>query len=288
MTLETMAATTAHRDAFTTVIIDSIGADTVAGRVPHFAPEEYADSVRFTLFASDVATSASQAIATSDNSTAYTGKPVNPFPSGGTPLVGLLVGLMIATALSGGALLHAVKVYRSNLVSVRRRNNAIDGIGRVPFLLSALLALNFVVFGGTALYLALQSPASATFGGALRSMGIVGAYSIFQLLVYNLIGYSFSTPGGHRRWLEGFEASQAFGGLLLIAPTLLMMCMPQWHAAMAVWCAAVYILSRIFFIVKGFRIFYPQMRSLLFFILYLLCLEILPPVVVIAAVRALT
>ncbi len=265
-------------------IIDSIGADTVAGQVPRFALREYTDSVRADIIADAVATGTARIFVPGGADTGLPPRQLNAFPAGGPALTALLTGVLLAVAFSGNAVKRAMRIYRINLLSVRRRNNAFDGTGRVPSLLAVLPALLFVVFGGTALYFGLGMPVAPSFTKALAIMGILSAYYVFQLVAYNLLGYSFSTPDGRRQWVEGFSASQAYAGLLLVAPALLLLCMPQYREPLAGVAAGIYVVSRLVFVYKGFRIFYRKLRSLLYFGLYLVCMELIPPMTIIAVV----
>ncbi len=201
------------------------------------------------------------------------------FPAGGSWLVALIMGMLAMTAFSGAGIVRALRAYRNALVSVRRRNNVFDGSGRVPLPVALLLVAVFVVFGGVTLYLGAGVPESPSFAGAVAVMGLLAGYHVFQLVAYSLVGYSFSTPDGRRQWLEGFSAVQAFAGVMLIVPALLLLCMPQWRYVVVLMAVAVYIVARIVFICKGFRIFYHNIGSLLYFILYLCTLEIIPALV---------
>ena len=277
----------AGQGTLSTVIVDSICADTTSGHLPHFATDSYRDSVAIDLLGADVAAHTAEVFAPSGAREGVAPFALHQFPAGGSALSLLLMGTLVATALCGQSLLRALKAYRNNLISVRRRNNAFDGIGRVAPQVAALLALLFVAFGGTALYLGFCRPAMPSFGGAATVISIVGAYYILQLAAYNIIGYAFTSPLGRRQWVEGFEASQAFGGILLVAPTLLMLCMPQWTGAMTAVAATVYVCSRLVFVYKGFRIFFKQMWSPVYFVLYLCCAEIIPPLAIMALLQGI-
>lgn len=277
----------AERTTVTTAIFDSIAADTSTARLPHFATEHYRDSVSVDRLAAQVNACTPAIFHPSGGATGVAPYALKQYPPGGSALAALLVGTMVATALCGKALTKALKTYRNNLITYRRRNNAFDDSGRVPLSVTVLLALLFIVFGGTALYLGVGYPQAPSFAGAATVMTIVGVYYVLQMLAYNLIGYAFSTPIGRRQWVEGFQASQAFGGILLIAPALLLLCMPQWRVGLAATAATVYIASRIVFISKGVRIYYHGLPSLVYFLLYLACVEIIPPLLILTLLHHL-
>lgn len=277
----------AERTSLSLSIVDSIGADTVAGRVPHFATEEYADSVSVDILAARVSEATPEAFVPSSTKVGLPPRSLSGFPTGGSSLALLLMGTLVVTALSSPSVARALKTYRNNLLSVRPRNNAFDGMGRVPLPISILIALIFIIFGGTSLYLGLGMPIAPSFAAAATVMAVTGTYYVAQLIVYNLIGYAFTTPEGRRQWVEGFNASQAFTGILLIAPALLLLCMPQWRPELAWLAAGVYILGRIVFVCKGFRIYYRNLRSLVYFALYIACIEVIPPAAILLLVRTL-
>lgn len=275
----------AERHTVSTAMFDSIGADTVSGRLPRFATDEYADSVAASALADTLAARVTIAEYPSGRSNGIAPEALRTFPAGGSALGALMMATIAVVAINGKGMAHAVRTYRNALVSVRRRNNAFDGSGRVSIPSAILLALVFVVFGGVALYLGAGVPLWPGFSGAATAMGLMAAYYVFQLVAYSTVGYAFATNDGRRQWVDGFAASQAFAGLLLIVPALLLLCMPQWHLPLSLLAALVYVAARIVFICKGFRIFYHKLSSLLYFILYLCTLEIIPALVVL---RALT
>ncbi|MCM1036108.1 MAG: DUF4271 domain-containing protein [Bacteroides sp.] len=106
--------------------------------------------------------------------------------------------------------------------------------------------------------------------------GICALYYVAELCAYSAVGYAFSTPAGRREWLRGFNASQALLGIALILPAVLAVFYPPLTAAAVTAAAALYVCARLLFIIKGFRIFYAHLGSLLYFILYLCTLEIVP------------
>lgn len=277
----------AQRNSLSLAIVDSVCADTVAARVPHFATKEYADSVAVDILAAQVSQATPAAFVPSATQVGLPPRILNVFPTGDSAMSALLMATLVCTALCGPSVGRALKTYRNNLLSVRRRNNAFDGMGRVPLPVAILIGLVFVVFGGTCLYLGLGTPLAPSFAGATTVMSVVGLFYVAQLIIYNLLGYAFTSPEGRRQWVEGFNASQAFGGLFLIVPALLLLCMPQWRPWLACIAGGIYVCERVVFICKGFRIFYRNLRSLLYFVLYLACMEIIAPLAVVELVRYL-
>ena len=256
-----------------TSLVDSIAADTV---VPHILTEEQAEVLRFKAMVDSI--EEAQAYAEAHTGHAEGLRPEALAPSFGNmgTLGALLAGTMAVAALSSGGIRRALKAYRHELWSVRRRANVFDDARSAPSWAAVILALLFIVFGGIVLYCSTPESTAPTFLGAAAAIGVLGAYYVFQLCAYATVGYAFSTPSGRSMWLSGFAASQAFTGLALAVPALLLMYVPEWKIPLLYACAAIYCAGRLVFIGKGIRIFYNKIRSLLYFILYLCTLEIIP------------
>lgn len=134
-----------------TAIFDSVLADTVTGRIPHFATETYRDSVAVDLLADTIAAHTVVGV-DSGFTRGIVGESRPDFPSGGGILTAILMLTLAATALNGQSVLRAVRAYCNELTGYRRRNNAFDDNTRVHLPTAFLLALAFIVFGGVVLY----------------------------------------------------------------------------------------------------------------------------------------
>lgn len=249
-----------------TVIIDSIAADTVSGRMPHFIMADDADSLAADSTVVIQPTGASEGIAP----LAATEKLAD------TPLTLLLTGTFLVAAFSARGIARAVKRYSHALWSVRWRPNVFDDERTVPLPVVALLYLVFVVYGGIVLYNIPSAPSPPYFVGAVGAMLFTAAYFIFQYIAYRTVAFAFTTPEGRHRWLDGFMATQAFSSLLMVIPAFLLVYKPEWRVAAVIFSLSIYFIGRLLFVAKGFRIFYSGIRSLLYFILYLCTLEIIP------------
>ena len=268
-----------------TSIVDSIKRDTISDQVPVFATQHYRDSVAVDFVSNAVSTRTTIHSFSVDSSSGKALKEVQGFPAGGSSIAAIVMGLLLLLCFFGKGVGHALLTYSSTLISVRRRNNAFDDNVRVSLPASIILAVVFIVFGGISLNLGLGIQPWATLKGIGFSMGVVGVYYLFQLVAYNLIGYAFAPGNGRTQWVDGFAASQAFAGLLLVVPALLMLCVPEWHTFATSAAVFVYFCTRIVFISKGFRIFYRGISSLLYFILYLCSLEIIPILIILGILR---
>ena len=178
-----------------------------------------------------------------------------------------------------------VRTYGEELVKVRLgRDNVFDERPAADVRILWLLLLQFVVCGGILLaggiHLWGGSPGPMPVMGVAKVIAIVGIYYIFQLIAYQTVGYTFTTSAGRREWVRGFNASQALLGLSLAVPAILSVFYPVTAVYMIILGAVLYFSGRILFILKGFRIFYDKISSLLYFILYLCTLEIIPLILV--------
>ena len=126
--------------------------------------------------------------------------------------------------------------------------------------------------------LSLYSPAmyTFTFTNTLTVCYWIAGYFIFQYIVYYAIGYAFTSAEGCRLWLEGFTASMSMLGLMLILPGLVVVFYPAITTIAIAVSIALYVIARIMFVYKGFKIFFTNFGSILYFILYLCTLEIVP------------
>ena len=104
-------------------------------------------------------------------------------------------------------------------------------------------------------------------------------YYLWELAAYRTVGYVFTDRFTARQWIKGFNASQALLGVALIIPALFVLFNPDAAGIVVPMGILLYIISRLIFIYKGFRLFYDNFGSLLYFILYLCSLEIIPIVI---------
>lgn len=106
--------------------------------------------------------------------------------------------------------------------------------------------------------------------------GIAAGYYLWQLVAYNFVGYVFYDRFSTSLWLRGFNASQTLLGALLLVPALAVLFYPAATELLLIASISIYFCVRFIFIYKGFRIFYKNFASLLYFILYLCSVEIIP------------
>lgn len=159
----------------------------------------------------------------------------------------------------------------------RRDFDHITAVERRTIVLMLVAAVFFIgLIGNSALALWHPAEYHFTFPDTLKICSGVALYFLFQFAVYFAVGYTFTTPEGRNLWIEGFTASMSLLGLMLILPGLVVVFYPSLTRPAIMVGAAFYILARILFIGKGFRIFYTNIGSIIYFILYLCTLELVP------------
>lgn len=105
-------------------------------------------------------------------------------------------------------------------------------------------------------------------------------YVIFMLLAYEITGNVFSDRNMTRLWVKGASALMGLQVFLFFPFALLSLCYPEWNRIILILAGIVFIIGKIQFIYKGFRIFFNQISSWLLFLYYLCSLEIVPLILV--------
>lgn len=192
----------------------------------------------------------------------------------------LLIGAFLILAFNFRHYSTFLKTFTQDLWSVRPRGNVFDDHTVSETRIMVSLVLLVCICEGILAFCAVNagSPAGAAgvFPAIASAVGIAGGYYVWQLAAYSVTGYAFGSKGMRRRWLKGFNASQALLGLALTVPAVLALFNPAMAPALAAAGAVLYAIARIIFICKGFRLFYHNLFSLIYFILYLCTLEIAP------------
>ncbi len=172
------------------------------------------------------------------------------------------------------------------LWSVRNRENAFDDrtASETRAMLSMLTLTCFCE--GVMAYAYVRHSGSVAFTpgwSILLFVLLASVYMLFEAIAYRMVGFVFTTPQLSEQWLKGFYSSQGLLGVALAVPALVALFDPDIAYEMLICGGCLYVLSRIIFICKGFRIFYNNLFSLVYFILYLCTLEIIPLLLVIKA-----
>ncbi|MBD5297452.1 MAG: DUF4271 domain-containing protein [Bacteroides sp.] len=204
-------------------------------------------------------------------------------PGYNSALMTLLVGVFLIIALNLRHYTTFLKTFTHNLFSVRRRANMFDdnqttNEARVLISLLILLCLS----EGILLYTAISREGFSinSFTGVGIFTAVAAAYYLFQTVAYSTVGYVFTTPRRAITWMKGFNASQALLGITLTLPAVAALFNPGLADELLGVAAVLYLIARLIFISKGFRIFYNNSLALIYFILYLCSLEIIPLIII--------
>ena len=207
-------------------------------------------------------------------------RPMSPLHDTGTMSLILVVFLFVAFSYKRGCKYFAhLGTY---MFSVRRRHNLFDDHTVNETQMMVALVANTCVMEGIIMYLAisfmqpqLEMLPVFRFVGALSAFALL--FYLLQLALYKVLGYVFLDDKVYVKLLvDGFNASQTLLGLLLLPVASVMLVYPKMLHFMLFCAIILYIMSRIVFICKGFRIFFHNLTSLLYFILYLCSVEIVP------------
>ena len=159
------------------------------------------------------------------------------------------------------------------------RTNLFDEHPASETRLTLLLMAQFAVCAGILLCEGLvhaNSLPSATNLSMKAVVALVVGYVVLQAVVYSITGYTFGGRDVMRRWMASFSAVHSLMGVVAIVPMALAVFYPQAVGGVCTASAVLYVLGRIVFIFRGFKIFYDKILSCFYFILYLCTLEIIP------------
>lgn len=218
------------------------------------------------------------------------GEPRPMLPGYDTGVMCLLIATFLILSANFRHYSTFVKNFAQDLWKVRNRPNTFDdhtmSETRVmaSFIMVLCLSEGIIVFST----IARTMPGLPIFS----SVGSITALALFfytaQTIAYRTVGYTFTTAENALQWVKGFKASQSLLGIALAVPAMVVLFNPGLTTAVTLTALALYVVARIIFILKGFRIFYTNSFSLIYFILYLCTLEILPPIVLCRAAVKLT
>lgn len=242
------------------------------------------------------ASAAEREMCRSLGTTYLTGLPAEPRQPQAATDSGILTLLTVMFLLVAFNFKHCAKMFgvlAADMWTVRRRANAFDDPTANETRVLVVLLFQLWVCEGLLIYAALNylGCAAATadiFKPIAGLTGLAIGYYAAQLLLYRFVGYLFTDPIGASQWVKGFNSSQAFLGITLMIPALVTIFYPSATEAMLWLAAALYVVARLMFIIKGFRIFYHNFPSLLYFILYLCALELVPLILMASTVTYLS
>lgn len=211
-------------------------------------------------------------------------QPVARSPLHDTPSMVLLLLGVLAVALSYHTGHKYIENFFHYMFSTRRRENLFEDHTVNETSIQAALVANTCIVEGFILYFAMQllSPAMApslqhdVFLHVASYSALALGFYVVQWLVYKLLGYTFLDSVGAKLWIDGFKASQSFLGLVLLPVMVLLMLYPASGKLLLMVAASLYLVARLIFVFKGFRIFYGNLSSIVYFLLYLCAVEMVP------------
>lgn len=209
--------------------------------------------------------------------------PRNELPGYNSGIMTLMIAVFLFLTVNLRHYTTFLKTFTQNLFSVRRRANVFDEkstTNEARILLSLIILL--CVSEGILIFTAVEARGFAldNFRAVAIFSGVALLYYVFQVAAYATVGYVFTTPNRAILWMKGFNASQSLLGITLAVPAIISLFYPDAATLLLSLSAVLYIIARLIFIFKGFRIFYNNSLALLYFILYLCSLEIIPLIII--------
>lgn len=204
-------------------------------------------------------------------------RPTQPGQNSGVLTILVLTFLFVAFSFK-----HYSRLFKSStqdLWSMRRRENAFDEHTSNETRTLIAMLFQLWVYEGILLFGKLSNSSISEdkiFPTVASLIGLSAIFYLLQLLIYQIIGYVFSDKIGTSQLIKGFNASQVLLGITLLVPAFVSIFYPEHSGTMFNIAILLYFVARVIFICKGFRIFYHNFGSLLYFILYLCTLEIIP------------
>ncbi len=179
-----------------------------------------------------------------------------------------------------------IENFLHNMFSVRKRENLFDDhTVNETGIMSALIFNTCVLEGILAFYaigyliptqLIHMAGKVSLYVGLFVACAL--AFYLLQIALYYVLGFTFSDKLNTKIWISGYKASQSLLGLLLFPVTVVLLVYPTTIKTTLTIALSLYLLARLVFIGKGFRIFFNNLTSSVYFILYLCAVEIVPPV----------
>lgn len=204
-----------------------------------------------------------------------------PLNDTGTMGLVMLSFFFIAITFRGGYKYIADFAHHS--FSVRRRQNAFEDHTTSETLLMMALITNTCLMEGILLYLGINEylPALNLSQHVFSAVGYLTllciGFFLLQLTLYATLGYVFARDREDTGlWLDGFKSTQSVLGLFLSPIVFIILLYPRFTVPMLYIAGILYFCARLVFVSKGFRIFFNNFSSYVYFILYLCTVEIVP------------
>lgn len=196
-------------------------------------------------------------------------------------VTGVLLGLFCLVALKYRNNFRYVSALVRDTVEVRERENIFDDTVRETSFMT-LLNLLEMASGGVLLAYGVSGGESP----GLPAIGICallcGVYSLFMWGACAAVGNIFADRQHTRMWVRASASANGLLGIPLLVLALLCLCYPMWVGTCLAVAAGCFVVAKLSFIWKGFRIFFAQMGSWVLFLYYLCSLEIVPLIILVA------
>ena len=258
--------------------------DSVAAVAPKYEPrftEAFPDSSGNSL--KIVRPENARVMTVPQDTAAATPRHISPLYDNGSML--LVLAVIFVTTVSYRKGYKYVADFFHNISSVRERQNLFEDHTVKETQIMTALTANTCIFGAILLYIAYGFLYHPTEPAATPVFGFVAALSAFDALYHIamlglcwLLGFIFSDKLSTGLWLDGVKASASMLGVLLAPITFAILIFPAFVKTGLIMAIILYFLARIIVIYKAFRIFFNNLQSLLYFILYLCSVEIVPVV----------
>ncbi len=115
--------------------------------------------------------------------------------------------------------------------------------------------------------------------GMVICICVAALWQLIMTCAYTIVGNVFSDTLHTRMWVGGYTAVTGLSTLILFPLALLAICYPAGTSALLWVALGGFILAKLVFIWKGFRIFFREITSWVLFLYYLCSLEIVPLII---------
>ena len=256
--------------------------DSVAAVAPKYEPrftEAFPDSSGNSL--KIVRPENARVMTVPQDTAAATPRHISPLYDNGSML--LVLAVIFVTTVSYRKGYKYVADFFHNISSVRERQNLFEDHTVKETQIMTALTANTCIFGAILLYIAygflyhpVEPAATPVFGFVAALSAFTALFHIAMLGLCWLLGFIFSDKLSTGLWLDGVKASASMLGVMLAPITFAILIFPAFVKTGLIMAIILYFLARIIVIYKAFRIFFNNLQSLLYFILYLCSVEIVP------------
>lgn len=195
-------------------------------------------------------------------------------------VISLFVVVFLLSCLNYKNNFKYIKSIVSDLTDVRSRNNMFDDTVREStflIMLNVMCVISVALLSYTGVILANPVFVDLPFALTIASVGgITVFYYLFQYAMYWAFGNVFSDESKTSSWIKGYASSQGLLGVILFPLSLISFFYADIAQTVCIVAFILFVLARLVFVFKGFRIFFTQISSWLLFLYYLCSVEIIP------------